>query len=328
MSGTSWLDWSGPEGLARRGRFLEERAALAFFVIALLNLPGIIVSPWGGPPAWLLNTTAVGASIGITAVYLVTARAIERRRTWAVVATRPLLVVVAVFGIYSALLAAQQGWVKVPIDSALAIWAWFGQPDPRPPDAPTASPVRGALWRTASAVLVVALLQVVIWFGPPVFGWGGLLDVHQPDFTGSLQVDCGPPGGPPPTLTVTYDWSWHDRAWFPSGLDVVVVGWRGVDSAGRTLYLLGDTPVTGAGIQPSLQEFPSLDMARDIESQTPGSWHWGIHLDQQNLAPGHIQFTLQLARANPPGPGPMTFTAGYVHLGLWHTDAPAVVCSW
>jgi hypothetical protein len=333
MSGTSWLDWRGPEAPGG-ARSLENRAVVALLIIAVLQVPGILVSPWGGPPSWLLNVTSVIAAIGTTLLYLVEARGIQRRRAWAMLALRPLLVVVVVFGAVAVVVAAQAGFIKVPVDVALAIWAWLGSPDHRPAAEPDAAPVRRPGVRATALVVAVAALDAAIWYGPPVFGWGGLLDVHQADFTGALKVDCGPPmaGSPPATVAISYDWSWSARAAFSSGLDVVVIGWRGADGQGRTLYLLGDTPDTGRGIQPSLQDFPSLEMAKEIEGQmaspTSGSWHWGIHLDQQNLAPGHIQFTIELAHPNPPQPTPLSITASYIHLGLWHTDAPAVTCSW
>ncbi|HET9680687.1 MAG TPA: hypothetical protein VFP19_01520 [Candidatus Limnocylindrales bacterium] len=331
MSGTSWLDWD-PEAAIRRTRSLEDRASLAFKVVAALNLPGIVLAPWGTPPSWLLAATSFGSTVVLTILYVVEARGLDRRRRWALLAARPLLLVVAVFGAYSTYLAFQEHWLKVPFDVILATWAWISLPELEPPGgleghAADAPDTRAGL-RSIALVLLVTLLQATIWYGAPIFGWGGLLDAHQADLTASLRVDCGPGGGPPGTLTVGYDWSWRTRAPVPSGLDVVVIGWKGVDGQGRALYLLGPTPVTGPGIQPSFQDVPSLDMAREIEMQSSASWHWGIHLDQQGMAPGHIEFQLDLAHQDPPQPGPLTITASYVHLGLWHDDATPVTCSW
>ena len=328
MSGASWLEWRQPEG-AHGARSLENRSALAFLVIALLNVPGIIVSPWGGPPSLLLNATAVLASIGTTILYVLVARGIERRRRWAMLAMRPLLVVVVVFGSYAVVVATQQGFIKVPVDVVLAIWAWFGRPDRRPPADPSTEPEHRPAARAMAVVGTVILLQAVIWYGPPVFGWGGLLDARQADFAATLTVDCAPgSGGPPATLSIAYDWTWRVRAPVPSGLDVVVIGWQGVDGQGRILYLLGDTPDSGPGIEQGKQDFPSRDMATAIESQIPGSWHWGIQLGQQGMAPGHIAFTLERAHDSPPQPGPLTITASYIHLGIWHTDMAPVTCTW
>lgn len=337
MSGTSWLDWRLPEAGLRRERSLEDRAALAFTIVALLDVLGVIVAPWGGPPSLLLDATSVLATIGITALYFVEARAIERRRRWAILAIRPLLVLMTVFGIYSVLVALQEGWHKVPIDAALGVWAWLARSEGHPPGRSIDRPgtpqtrgtaLRGTALRASSLVVSVTLLESAIWYGGPIFGWGGLLDVHQPDLAVSLHVDCGPPGGPPAALNVTFDWSWRIRPLLPSGLDMVVIGWSGVDGQGRVLYLLGDEPDIGPGIQSGLQAFPSVDMASQVETETPGSWHWGIHLDRQGLAPGQIPFNLQLAHASPPEPGPVTVTATYIHLGLWRQAAPSVTCSW
>lgn len=332
MSGSSWLDWD-IEASFRRERSLEDRASLAFKVVAALNVPGIVLAPWGTPPSFLLATTSVGATILVTILYVLEARALDRRRRWARLAARPLLAVLVVFGIYSAIVAFGEGWLKVPFDVAFGAWAWLSYPGIGPGEATDLAVVPGPETRpglrAVSVVLLVAVLEAAIWYGRPVFGWGGLLDAHQRDLSATLQVDCGPPGGgPPATLTVRYDWSWRIRPPFPSGLDVVVIGWRGVDGLGRTLYLLGDTPVTGPGIQPSFQDVPSLDMASDIETRTPGSWHWGIHLGRQAYDAGHIEFQLGLARDAPPQPGPMTFTATYVHLGIWNQASPSVTCRW
>ncbi len=303
-------------------RSLEGRGSLALKVIAALNVPGLLLSPWAGPPSALLSATSFLTAAAMSVLYFVVARALDHRRGWAIAALRPLLIAITAFGVYAVIVAHGEGWIRVPIDALLAVWAWFGPPMVRP--APRPGP------RSAGAVAAAVVILATAWYGPPVFGWGGLLDVQRPDLRGQVTADCGPSGSlPPAAVTVTYDWSWARSSPFPSGLDVVVIGWAGVDRNGHPLYFLGDTPATGTGIQPGLQDVPSLELAKQVEAETPGSWHWGISLASQQLAPGRIQFQLTHTSQAPPQKGTtLTIAATYVHLGIWRQDAAAVTCTW
>ncbi len=303
-------------------RSLEARGSLALKVIAALNVPGLLISPWAAPPSSLLAATSFVTAAAMSVLYLLVARAVDRRRGWAIAALRPLLVAITAFGVYAVIVAHGEGWIRVPIDAGLAIWAWFGRPHVRPAPRPGL--------RSAGVVLAAVLVLATAWYGRQVFGWGGLLDVQRPDLRSQVTADCGPAGTlPPAAITVTYDWSWARSMPFPSGLDVIVIGWAGVDRNGHPLDYLGDTPTSGPGIQPGLQDVPSLDLATEVESETPASWHWGASLASQELAPGRIQFQLTRSSQAPPQAGStLTITATYIHEGIWRQDAAAFTCTW
>lgn len=301
----------------------EDRASLVFKILAAVNGAAIVLAMFPPPtPSSALQAASWAVAAGAMAIlYVVEARGIARGRAWARSAARPLLVVVIASGIAATLIAFDAGRTRLPFEAVLGIWAWLGGPDvARAPERG----VRGILLVGAA----VPLLAVVL-VGHLVFGWGGLLDVHEPDLRASLAAECGPPGpGLPAAITVTYDWSWATTSPFPSGLDVVVIGWTGDDAEGRPLYLLDATPPSGGGVREGLQADPSLALALEAEGESKGSWHWGIELGDQQLAPGHIEARLALARDAPPRPGPLTIRASYVHLGLWRHDAVSVTCSW
>jgi hypothetical protein len=166
-------------------------------------------------------------------------------------------------------------------------------------------------------------------FAEPLGGWGGALDVHQPDLQAALQVDCGTPGsGPPGTITIRYSWSWTSATVLPSGTDIAVLGWTGIDGDGHPLYVVKDFPDEANGIHPGLAGFSNTDMADSIASETGGSFRWAIPLGVQQLRPGQVEMTLRLAHDAPPGPQPLVVSATYVHEGLWRADAPHITCSW
>jgi len=302
---------------------LEARTSLALKVLAGLNVAAVVLSlfPPPFPMSWLQAVTFNTAAGILAILFVVAAVAIDRRRPWAYAAVRPMLAVLGVTGLSALGAAVGDGHPRVPIDVVLAAWAWLGTPDPR------AAP-RGD-HRTVELVAATLLLLVIPLTGPRVLGWGGLLDVHERDFRATLEVDCGAAdAGPPSAVGVTYDWSWAKWSPFPSGTDVVVIGWTGDDGLGRPLYLLGRTPASGAGIVQGLQVDPSAAMARAVEAESEGSWHWGIELDTQHLASGRIEVELARTRETQPQPGPLTIVATYIHLGLWRADAAGVTCSW
>jgi len=306
-----------------RSGSLEARASLALKILAALGVFGVVLAMFPGtvPVSTLLAVMVNGAAAALAAVYVAEAVGLDRRRPWAVAAARPLLVVIAASGLYSALVASGEGRIRVPFDVGLAIWAWLGAPDA----TPIASQERRSVSSVGAAVAFVALMS----FGQQLFGWGGLLDVHEPDLRASIAADCGAPGaGPPETITFAYDWAWRSGGLLPSGTDIVVVGWTGADAEGHPLYVIAEIPESGPGISPAFGGYPSTPMAGQVAKESTASFRWGIDLSRQELKPGRIALQLMRAREIPPGPNALTITATYVHLGLWRHDAPRVICSW
>jgi hypothetical protein len=261
------------------------------------------------------------AAGALAVIYVLEARGLDRRRPWAIALVRPLLLLIAAIGAYSIVVAFGSGRTLLPFDLGLAAWAWLGPRDL----------AEHARWdrRTIAGLGAAVPLTLSMAFGSQLFAWGGAFDVHEPDLRASLHVDCGPPGsGPPSSIAMSYDWAWTSTSPLPSGLDIVVVGWTGVDEQGRPLYVLDETPEPGGGIHPGLRDYPSLAMADDVAKESRGSWQWGIQLSEQRLAPA--RFEAQLLRTHDVGPGQKTLVvkASYVHLGQWRHDATAVTCTW
>ncbi len=312
-----------PEILGPLPGSFEARASLGLKVLAVLNAAAVVISlfPPPYPLSWLQAATFNTVSGVLAIIYAIEAVALDRRRPWAYAAARPLMAVVAVAGLATLGLAVADGRARVPLDVVAAGWAWLGGRDPRGANR--------ADRRTTGLLGAAVLLLVVPLTGSSVFGWGGLLDGHERDLRATLEVDCGAAdAGPPSTIQVTYDWAWAGWSVFPSGTDVVVIGWTGDDGIGRPLYLLGETPPSGTGIVSGRQIDPSAAMAREVEAESDGSWHWGIVLEDQDLGPGRIEMELRATRAAPPDAGPMTITATYIHLGLWRQDTAPVTCTW
>jgi len=302
---------------------LEARASIALKVLAVINVAGMVLAlfPPPLPQSFLRELTFNVAAGALAALEIIVARALDRRRPWAVAIVRPLLVVLIAAGVGAMLVGAQAGVIRLPFEAVIAVWALLG-----PRDATLAGRTdrRGTLVVASTALLVVAMLA-----RQPLFGWGGLLDARQSDLRTSINADCGAAeAGPPPTITVTYDWSWARTSPLPSGLDIVVLGWTGTDADGHQLYYYDTTPPTGAGIYSGRRDYPSIDMATQISKTSPASWSWGVELGEQGMQPGRIELQMRRAREAPPNPGPLVFTASYVHLGIWHSDPVSVTCSW
>ncbi|MEW5989773.1 MAG: hypothetical protein AB1736_00310 [Chloroflexota bacterium] len=318
-----------PEILGPVPGSLEARASLALKILAAIDVAAVVISlfPPPDPMSWLQAVTFNTSTGFLAAVYVVVAVALDRRRPWAYAAARPLLVAVGVAGLVVLGLVVADGRLRVPFDVVLAAWAWLGPADHR------AAPRRDH--RSVGLVGTALVLLAIPLTGSTIFGWGGILDVHPPDLRATLEVDCGASGaaadasgGPPSEIAVRYEWSWATGSPFPSGDDVVVIGWTGDDGLGRPLYLLGTTPATATGIVQGRQVEPSAAIARAVEAEAEGSWHWGIQLGAQQLRPGRIEVSLARTREAPPEPGPLRITATYIHLGLWRADVAAVTCSW
>jgi hypothetical protein len=302
---------------------LEGRASFALKVLAAIHLAGIVLALFPPiTPVAILHTLAFNAAAAALAGLLILeARGLDRHRAWAVGTIRPLLVVIGLAGTYWMVVAFGEGRIRLPFDVALAIWAGLG-----PTDWP---PIPRPGGRSISLVVAVVLLVASMLLGGELFAWGGLLDVDEPDIQASITADCGPgTGNLPDAITIRFDWSWTRSSPIPSGLDIVVIGWTGGDALGRPLYLFDDDPESGKGIYSGRRLYPSIDMATQVARRSKGSWQWGVELAERGFEPGHIELLLRRAREAPPEPEPLSITASYVHLGVWHHDTATITCSW
>lgn len=302
---------------------LEARASIGLKILAAFNIGGVVLAMFPGiaqvSTLFVVTFNIAGALLAV--VYLVAAFGLDRHRPWAIAAVRPLLALVAVAGTYQLLVWFGEGKIRVPFDVAIAVWALLGPANARP--------IARQERRSVSAVGAAMALAAVMAFGPQLFGWGGALDVHEPDISAAVTVDCGDPdAGPPSRITLVYDWSWRSAALLPNGDDIVVLGWTGSDPQGRPLYLIDEIPESGAGVYSGLAGFPSTDMATAIGLESQGSFRWAIDLGEQKFRPGHIELQLQRSRDVQAGALSVKVTASYVHLGLWRHDESTVTCSW
>lgn len=320
-TGTAF-DLGLPETEPPRPGSLEARASLVLKVLAAVNVAGIVLAmiPQPLPQSLLKGVTFNLAAAALAILEVVLGRALDHRRPWAVAAVRPVLALLIAGSVGALLMGAAAGMTRVPFEAVLAIWALLATRDPTLADRPGRS--------SALAVAGAAVLLVAIVGRQPLFGWGGALDASASDLQPAIHADCGAPdAGPPAAVTVTYDWSWARTAPLPSGLDIVVIGWNGLDAEGRQLYYYDAAPAA-PGIYPGRRDYPSDDMASEVAASSPASFSWGVELGEQGMRPGHVE--LHLVRARPPTPGvrPLVITASYVHLGLWHSSPVTVTCSW
>lgn len=306
----------GPEGGS-----LEARASFVFKIMATVGFAGVIFSllPDSLPNSALLTVAFNVSALLISILYVVEARGIDKGRPWALAAVRPLLLLLGAWGAYATLSGLAQGVLRIPFELLLVAWAFLGSmsqlPTPRLADRSVA--LLGA------AIPLVSIMS----FGYLVFGWGGLLDVHQDDLTASLTVDCGPPGEPPAELRVAYDWSWSGAAPLPNEVDTVVIAWSGQDADGRELYTAGVIPEG----DPTIRSGQRGTLGRElVEAARAGSagFQWAVDLNRRGYVPGHVELSLQLARENPTGDRTMTVRASYIHLGLWRAEPAPVTCTW
>jgi hypothetical protein len=316
--GSSAVEVDGP-----RPGSLESRASLALKILAGINAAGIILATIPGTtPTSTLETSAFHFALAVLAVlYIVVARALDRRQHWAVSAIRPLLLLLLVWGAATFVTALAGGVLRIPFTTLAASWALFGPADRRPLPR-----VRG---RGGAVVVGSAALMAMVLASQPVFGWGGFLDVHERDLSGSLAVDCETPDAAlPERIAITYTWSWSRSALLANEDDVVVIGWNGDDAEGHPLYVLGDSPEAGKGISLGSQSGVSAAMTEEAAGDWRGSLHWVIDLSVRGIQPGRIELVLKRAAEQPPEPEPLTVGASYIHVGVWRHDASAVTCSW
>ena len=301
---------------------LEARASLALKLMAGINATGVLFAMFPPlTPVSMLMTVAFSAAAAVLAVlYFVVARGLDRRRPWAVAAARPLLILLAASGVSGVVIALTGGTMRVPFDGLLATWALLGAPD--------STLVAGRIRRAGVLVGATAALLALMVTAKPLFGWGGLLDVHQPDLRASLHVACGAPAaGMPRTLTVSYDWSWSSTSLLPNQTDIVVIGWSGADPQGRPLFVIDEIPATAGGIYSGLTGYPSMSMADQAGAESEASFRWAIELRERGYEPGSVSLQLMRPREDPPGPNSVNFAVTYIHLGLWRETTHAT-CSW
>jgi hypothetical protein len=302
---------------------LEWRASLALKILAGVNGAGILLAFFPGAiPSSQLETIAFHIAYGGLAVlYVVVALALDRRQPWAVAVIRPFLVVLLIWGAYIFVTAVAAGAIRIPFTALAAGWALFGPADRRP--LPRLS-FRGAGLLVASAALIA-----MVFAGKPVFGWGGILDVHERHLSASVTVDCGTPSATlPERITIAYTWSWSRGTLFSNEDDAVVIGWNGDDKEGHPLYVFDDTPEPGDGIGYGTPAGVSATMTEEVQGQWDGSLRWVIDLNDRGIRPGRVELVLMRAAEQPPAPEPLTVGASYIHLGLWRSDASEVTCSW
>jgi hypothetical protein len=311
------LEIAGPEAGS-----LEARASLALKLLAGINVAGVLLATFSPllPVSTLLTVASSAAAAMLAVLYVVEARALDRRRPWAVAAVRPLLILLAASGVSAVVIALNGGKMRVPFDGLLAVWAWLGAPD--------RTLIAGRIRRAAALVGAAGALLAAMVLARPLFGWGGLFDVHQPDLQASVHVECGAPdAGLPRTIAVSYDWSWTSTSLFPNQNDIAVIGWSGADAQGRPLYVIDEIPATAAGIYAALPGYPSTAMADQVGAESDASFRWAIELGERGFKPGGVRLQLRSPRGDPSGPNSVTFAGSYIHLGLWR-ETSHVTCSW
>jgi hypothetical protein len=300
---------------------LEPRASRVLKVLAAIHIAGVIfASIPGTEPASLLHTVAFNTvSAAMAVLYLLVARGLDRRARWAVTAVRPLMVLLLAWGTYAFVAALLAGALRIPVTPVAAGLALYGASDLWPLPRPSAA--------GAAAVMAMAGLVALALASQPLFGWGGLLDVHEQDLHATLSVDCGDPGALPDRISVAYDWTWSSGTLLANDEDAVVFGWTGNDAAGRPLYLLGHVPDFGPGLRIGMPAGPSAAMAREVAERWRGLVGFRLDLVKVGFRPGRVEFQLR-GRPGLSPPASLTIAATYIHVGVWQKVTPPVNCSW
>lgn len=300
---------------------MERRAARAFLILAafvfviLLLTAGQLLSSEVPRYAW----ATIAYAITVIAVDLIEALGLNAGRAWAVAAMRPILWIQLLGGIAGSVTMLAHGSIPIPIDIVVLVWALRGTPAVVPVPRFTAASL-------VLAMVSLALAANGLWLRP-VFGAGGLLDVSRSDLSGQITADCQP-GPTPETLTVTYRWSWQRSGPIGSGNDVVVIVWDGRDDDGNNLYILGDTPESGAGISADSMTGPAADAAEFFAHGHAASSEWGIDLAQQRFDPGEIRLVLQRAADHSQVGVAQSIEGIYFHAGVWRSDTALFTCTW
>jgi hypothetical protein len=306
---------------------LQWRASRVFKVMAVIGFAGIILSllPDSFPNSTLLTVAFNWAAALVSVVYLLEARGIDRGEFWAIVATRPLLLLLGGWSVLATVLGIMNGGVlRPPFEVLLVAWAFLGGEGFPGRAAPASTSVTRGAVLTAVAVPLLATMG----FGYLVFGWGGLLDVQPEDLVGSLAVECGPAGaGLPAEVPVRYSWSWSETAPLPNDVDTVVIGWSGEDAEGRPLYILGNTDVEDLAIRPGQRGSLGAALVHEARAGSQAGFQFAVDLNKRGYQPGEVDLVLMRAREQA-APVSITVRASYVHLGLWRTEAAPVTCTW
>lgn len=318
---------AAPAGPGSGGRSFEQRASLTFKVLAIFAtvvMAIVLPSLPNGPGGTIPNTLTFAGAVLLIGMLLVAATSLDRQRPWAIGAARPILGLMLVTGYGGALIGLGQSRFTVPIDALLATWALLGTPAIRP------TPWLGL--RGVALVAAYLAAAVATYGAQPAFGPGGWFDVHREDLVAAVSADCGPAGaGPPQAIDVTYRWSWRRAAPVPSGFDIIVLTWSGVDEGGQQLYVLGGSLGEAAGgVYPGTGGGASAAMAQEVAQRAGGEWEWGVELAEQQLAPGQIQVRLQrgLVDTQPLEPGPLSIQVTYIHQGVWMDESTYTLCTW
>jgi hypothetical protein len=317
------LDRTDPDLLRPPSGSFEARASLVFRFLAFLEFGGVVLAlfPPTNPVSLLQSSAFSLMSLALGVLYVAEWRGLDRRKPWAIAALRPLLLLAGAAGVGTVIVAATEGHARLPLEAVAVVWAWLR---PR-----AIAPVPRLGTRSGPLALAAGALLALLLTARPLFGWGGAFDVHAQDLVPVLTVDCGAPGGgPPPSVRVTYDWSWRSTSPMPNGVDIVVLGWFGADASGRPLYVLDKLIASGTGVFPGLGGYPSLAMADQIGAETRGTFRWGIKLTEQRYRAGQIVAEFKRAVESPAAPEPLEVRASYVHLGIWRQDAAKVTCAW
>jgi hypothetical protein len=312
-----------PPGEGPRPGSLESRASLALKFLAVVSVFAMVLAtiPGSIPSSRFLVVAFHLGSLALAVLYVLVAWALDRRQPWAVAAIRPLLVLLVVWGAYTFVSALLAGAARIPFTALAAAWALLGAADRRP--LPRLSGRGGAVLVSSAALIAILVAS------QSLFGWGGYFDVHEPDLSASMAVDCEAPGAAlPDSIEIGYEWSWSNITLLANDEDVILIGWNGDDADGHPLYVLDDAPDAGDGIHLGASSGVSGAMADEAALQWRSSSMWRIELSTGGIRSGRVELVLRRAAEQPPEPQPLTVGASYIHVGVWRNDAPTVTCSW
>jgi hypothetical protein len=256
----------------------------------------------------------------------IAADAIDRRRGWAMAALEPLLYLIVLVDLISFGIGLSQSRFQIPLGLLLALWVWSAAPSG---DWPARFDLRSV---ALIAMFVVGPITGVV--VDRLVGPEGLLRATQDSLVGQLSVDCGPAGpGAPPTVTLTYDWSWRRSEPFATGPDMVVVAWTSTDWRSGSLYVLGSDPngdvgsAGDPGIASGVSGWPDTELADGFASGWDQSWDWMVERGDRQFEPGQVRLTLQRATVAVPH-GRLDVRGAYVHAGVWRADSDLTTCQW
>lgn len=297
------------------------RASLTLKVLAVIYVLGVVFAGLpGSVPTSLLETVAFNLfAVGLAAVFVVVALALDRRQPWAISTVRMLLALLFVWGAYMFVALLLEGKFRIPTTMLVAGFALFM--------AAGDWPAMKLNVRGGGVIVMVAALCGLQTASPSLFGWGGTFDVHQNDLHATLAVDCGA-GDPPEQLVITYDWSWSASALLPNDEDQIVLGWNGDGADGRPMYVAIDLPDQSDGFYIGISSGASGPLANRVKAAWRGVFLVRLDLHKLEIRPGRLEFVLTRTAARPAEGQTLTLGATYIHSGVWQKDAPTVTCTW